>query len=112
MEEVQQNLATKIMAPSEKVLQEFSFKAKSNPKADFWRKPVEDLKPITLQCQVESSLLKVSNTEGPALWPDKEGGCQKIHGMTKNSLLRCDGTSPAMKAVSKKFKPRKYLVHA
>lgn len=52
------------------MLHEFSFKAKSNPKADFWRKLVEDLKAITLHSQVESSSLKISSTEGPALWAE------------------------------------------
>lgn len=53
------------------MLHEFSFKAKYNPKADFWRKLVEDLKAITLQSQVESSSLKeISSTEGPALWAE------------------------------------------
>lgn len=60
------------------VLQEFSFKAKSNPKAGFWRKPVEDLKLITLQCHVESSSLKeVSNTEGTCPMARDKDGCQK-----------------------------------
>lgn len=53
------------------MLHEFSFKEKSNPKVDFWRKLVEDLKPVTLQSQGESSSLKeISSTEGPALWAE------------------------------------------
>lgn len=96
----------------ETVLQEFSFKAKSNPKVDFWRKPAEDLKPITLQCQVESSSLKeISNTEWPALWAE-----------TKNVPAKKPMEWPTIPTVmwwyftcnegcQQKFKPKKYFVH-
>lgn len=75
------------------------------------QKLVEEPKATTLHSQRESSHLKeTSNTEGPALWAKAMKGCQKIHVVSNNLLLWCDGTLSALKAVSK-VKHRKYLVY-